>query len=42
MPLLDAAEKIENKIIELGGKPAFPINLCINDIAAQYSPSHND
>src|SRR3989338_7710827 len=42
MPLLDAAEKIENKIIELGGKPAFPINLCINDIAAHYTPSHND
>lgn len=42
MPLLDIAEKIENKIIESGGKPAFPINLCINDIAAHYTPSHND
>lgn len=42
MPLLDIAEKIENKIIELGGRPAFPINLCINDIAAHYTPSYND
>jgi len=40
--LLDIAEKIENKIIELGGKPAFPVNLCIDDIAAHYTPNHND
>ena len=39
MPLLEIAEKIENKIIELGGKPAFPVNLCINGIAAHYTPS---
>ena len=25
-------EKIEDKIIELGGKPAFPTNLMINEI----------
>ena len=42
MPLLEIAEKIENKIIELGGKPAFPVNLCINGIAAHYTPSYND
>lgn len=42
MPLLEIAEKIENKIAELGGKPAFPVNLCINGIAAHYTPSHND
>jgi len=41
-PLLEIAEKIENKIIELGGKPAFPTNLSINEIAAHYTPSHND
>lgn len=40
--LLELAEKIENKIIELGGKPAFPTNLSINEIAAHYTPSHND
>ena len=42
MKLLDIAEKIEAKIIELGGKPAFPVNLSIDDIAAHYTPSYND
>lgn len=40
--LLDIAEKIEKKIEELGGKPAFPTNLCINEIAAHYTPSYDD
>lgn len=40
--LLDIAEKIESKIIELGGKPAFPTNLSINEQAAHYTPSLND
>ena len=42
MPLLEIAEKIENKIIELGGKPAFPVNLSIDEIAAHYTPSYDD
>jgi len=42
MPLLEIAEKIEEKIIELGGKSAFPTNLSMNDIAAHYTPSHDD
>lgn len=42
MPLLKIAEKIEDKIKELGGKPAFPTNLSINEIAAHYTPSYND
>jgi len=42
MLLLEIAEKIEDKIIELGGKPAFPTNLSINDVAAHYTPSYND
>ncbi len=41
-PLLEIAEKIESKIFELGGKPAFPTNLSINEIAAHYTPSYND
>ncbi|MFH1710847.1 MAG: type II methionyl aminopeptidase [Nanoarchaeota archaeon] len=40
--LLGMAEKIEAKIIELGGKLAFPVNLCIDDIAAHYTPSYDD
>jgi len=42
LALLEIAEKIENKILALGGKPAFPVNLSINDIAAHYTPSHED
>ncbi len=42
MALLEIAEKVEAKIVELGGKPAFPVNLSINEIAAHYTPSYND
>jgi len=42
MLLIEIAEKIESKIIELGGKPAFPTNLSINEIAAHYTPSYDD
>ncbi len=41
-PLLEIAELIENKILELGGSPAFPVNLSINEYAAHYTPSYND
>ncbi len=40
--LLDVIEKVENKIRELGGKPAFPADLSINYIAAHDSPKYND
>jgi len=42
MLLLEIATKIEEKIFELGGEPAFPVNLSINEIAAHYTPSHDD
>ncbi len=42
MLLLEIAEKIELKIEELGGKPAFPVNLSINDMAAHYTPGFDD
>ncbi len=42
LPLIEIAEKIENKIIELGGKPAFPVNTSINEVAAHYTPSYDD
>jgi len=41
-PLLEIAEKIENKIIEFGGKPAFPTNLSVDEITAHFTPSHDD
>ncbi|MFH1310985.1 MAG: type II methionyl aminopeptidase [Nanoarchaeota archaeon] len=40
--LLEIAEKIEKKIEELGGKPAFPVNLSIDNIAAHYTPGYDD
>lgn len=40
--LLYVADKIETKIIDMGAKPAFPVNISINDIAAHYTPSNSD
>ena len=40
--LLDATEKIEEKIFELGGKPAFPVQMACNEIAAHFCPEEND
>lgn len=39
---LDVAEKLEAEIENLGGKPAWPINLSINSIAAHWTPKIND
>lgn len=40
--LLEVAEKVEAKIIELGGKPAFPVNISLNHVAAHYTPFPDD
>lgn len=40
--MLEVAEKIEKEIAELGGKPAFPVNLSANNIAAHYTPAIDD
>ncbi|HIH34325.1 MAG TPA: type II methionyl aminopeptidase [Nanoarchaeota archaeon] len=40
--VLELADEIEMKILELGGKPAFPVNIGINEKAAHYVPSHDD
>ncbi len=42
MKILDLAELVENKIIELGGKPAFPCNISINQEAAHRTPVIGD
>jgi methionyl aminopeptidase len=39
---LDIAESIEAKIVELGGKPAFPVDVSVNDMAAHYNPHVDD
>jgi len=40
--ILDIAEAIEKKIFEVGAKPAFPVNIGINEVAAHYTPSIDD
>ena len=39
---LEVANKVESMIIENGGRPAFPVNISINENAAHYSPRHDD
>lgn len=39
--ILELAKNIEEKIKELGAKPAFPVNISINEIAAHYTPEEN-
>ncbi len=41
-PLLDIADYIEQMIEKEGAKPAFPVNISPNDIAAHYTPGIND
>ena len=40
--IFDIGEKIENKIKELGGGIAFPVNISINENAAHYTPDIKD
>ncbi|MDO8517026.1 MAG: type II methionyl aminopeptidase [Nanoarchaeota archaeon] len=42
MLLIEIAEKIEEDIIKLGGKIAFPTNLSLNEVTAHYTPSSKD
>jgi len=42
MPIIQVCEKAEELIREKGGKPAFPCNVSINEIAAHYTSPPND
>jgi methionyl aminopeptidase len=42
MPIIEVCEKTENLIRAKGGKPAFPCNVSINEIAAHYTSPPND
>lgn len=42
MSLIEIANQVDAKIEELGGKPAFPLNLSINEIAAHATPAFNE
>lgn len=40
--VLHLVEEIEELIKRRGGKPAFPVNVAIDDVAAHYTPASND
>jgi methionyl aminopeptidase len=42
MPIIQVCEKAEKLIREKGGKPAFPCNVSINEVAAHYTSPPND
>jgi methionyl aminopeptidase len=42
MKLIDIADEIDGKIVELGGEAAFPVNLSLNEVAAHYTPEPGD
>jgi len=42
MPIIDVCEKTESLIREKGGKPAFPCNVSVNEVAAHYTSSPGD
>jgi len=41
-PYLDVAKYVEGKIIDNGAKPAFPINISVNNISAHDTPTIDD
>jgi len=39
---LEVANKVEARILDSGAGLAFPVNISINEVAAHYSPRHDD
>lgn len=42
VPIIDVCERLESYIVSLGGRPAFPCNVSVNDVAAHYTSPLND
>jgi methionyl aminopeptidase len=42
MPIIDVCKKVEQLTRKSGGKPAFPCNVSVNEIAAHYTSPPND
>lgn len=40
--LLTVAEEVDKRIFELGGKPSFPCQISLDDVAAHYCPESDD
>jgi methionyl aminopeptidase len=42
VPLVVVCDKVEEKILAMGGKIAFPAQISLNQVAAHYCPTDND
>ncbi len=42
LKILDLANRVDDLIEKKGARPAFPVNISINDVAAHYTPAVND
>jgi methionyl aminopeptidase len=42
MKVEEIADRVEAEIFKLGGDPAFPVNISLNNIAAHYTPTLGD
>ena len=42
VPLVDVCERLELLAFELGGRPAFPVNIGVNEITAHFTSPAND
>ncbi len=42
MPIIEVCEKAENLIRKKGGRPAFPCNVSVNEVAAHYTSPPDD
>lgn len=40
--MLQVAEQLEKMIFDKGGKPAWPVNISVNEVAAHYTPVYNE
>ncbi len=40
--ILELAQYVEGESVRLGGKPAFPCNVSLNEIASHYTPHRDD
>lgn len=40
--MLEVVNTIEALIISKGAKPAFPVNIAVNDVAAHFTPRHDE
>ncbi|MFB6491166.1 MAG: type II methionyl aminopeptidase [Thermoproteus sp. AZ2] len=42
MPVIELCQRVEERIIAQGARPAFPVNVGINEVAAHYTATRGD